>query len=392
MFQRKTPIHRYDRWASLPRNTQPRPTQTTPPGVALLIVYHEVCQQLFQDLTARQVKPAIDPLTVLRAHTVLEEKTSEIPDLSWTHTTLNRIITTLSCNGLRTLRMTLVKAAPFSICSIPIQRRKTVLLRHLQASLIFVWVMTLSPWHCALAAQGNDPEQPKESEAPKRDVIYVPTPQENVNLMLKLANIKQSDLLYDLGCGDGRIVVTAARDYGCRAKGFDIDPVRVSESLANVKEAHVEDLVAIEQKNIFDLDLSQADVVTLYLLPELNVRLIPQLEMMKPGSRIVSHDFDMKGVEPDMVLTIGNLAIDGHMVYVWTVPLKKTVPPAPKPDGRGPRPGRFSRALAYVSHSVPCFVAMAAAALAVFFKLLYKRLGVIVINVAIGKNPEGRPR
>ncbi|MHC4521667.1 MAG: SAM-dependent methyltransferase, partial [Planctomycetota bacterium] len=140
--------------------------------------------------------------------------------------------------------------------------------------------------------------------ARKPDVVFVPTPEEAVEKMLELAQVKKDDLLYDLGCGDGRIVVTAAKTYGCRAVGYDISPKRVRESRENVEQNDVGDLVSIEQRDIFTLDLSDANVVTLYLLPSLNVKLIPQLEKLKPGSRIVSHDFDMQGVTPDEVVTV----------------------------------------------------------------------------------------
>ena len=157
------------------------------------------------------------------------------------------------------------------------------------------------------------------------DVIYVPTPQEVVDKMLELAQVKKTDLVYDLGCGDGRIVVTAAKKYGCKAVGFDVAKKRIQESLENVKKNNVGDLVQIEQKDIFTLDLSKADVVTLYLLPELNVRLIPQLEKLKPGSRIVSHDFDMEGVKPDQVVEVKSSgeSWNEHTIYLWTTPLKK---------------------------------------------------------------------
>ena len=169
-------------------------------------------------------------------------------------------------------------------------------------------------------------EATEQTEAKLRtpDVIFVPTPRRVVRRMLRLAAVKQSDLVYDLGCGDGRIVVEAAKRHGCRAMGFDIDPKRVKASLANVKKNKVEHLVKIEHKDIFQLDLSEANVVTLYLLPELNVKLIPQLEKLKPGSRIVSHDFDMRGVKPDKVVKVkaGRNGSE-HKIYMWTTPLKK---------------------------------------------------------------------
>ena len=164
---------------------------------------------------------------------------------------------------------------------------------------------------------------PPKSRRP--DVIFVPTPPEVVDKMLELAQVTKDDLVYDLGCGDGRIVVTAAKKYGCQAIGYDIDPQRVKESRENVQKNSVGHLVRIEHRDIFTLDLSEANVITLYLLPELNVKLIPQLDKLKPGSRIVSHDFDMKGVKPDEVVRItSDQRGAGHTVYLWTTPLKKT--------------------------------------------------------------------
>lgn len=168
---------------------------------------------------------------------------------------------------------------------------------------------------------------PATSEAPARtpDVVYVPTPHDVVAKMLELAAPKKGDLLYDLGCGDGRIVVTAAKKFGCKAVGFDIDPQRVAEARKNVQKNRVSELAKIEQQDIFELDLSNVNVVTLYLLPTLNVKLIPQLEKLKPGSRIVSHDFDMAGVKPDRVVTLTSSEDNvEHTIYLWTVPLKKT--------------------------------------------------------------------
>lgn len=172
---------------------------------------------------------------------------------------------------------------------------------------------------------------PASEEADERvpDIEYVPTPHNVVAKMLEVAKIRKTDVLYDLGCGDGRILVAAAKKYGIKAVGFDIDPERVAESRANVAKNKVGHLVRIEQADIFTLDLSKATVVTLYLLPELNVRLIPQLEKLAPGSRIVSHDFDMEGVTPERVWTI--MAPDHvdptrdrkHYVYLWKTPLRK---------------------------------------------------------------------
>jgi precorrin-6B methylase 2 len=162
------------------------------------------------------------------------------------------------------------------------------------------------------------------AEGKKPDVIFVPTPQDVVEKMLELADVKKDDLLYDLGCGDGRIVVTAAKKVGCRAVGFDVDPERIRESRENVESNGVGHLVRIEQKDIFTLDLSKADVVTLYLLPQLNVKLIPQLQKLKPGSRIVSHDFRMKGVKPDKVVKLRSKEDNAaHKIFVWTAPIKK---------------------------------------------------------------------
>ncbi len=156
------------------------------------------------------------------------------------------------------------------------------------------------------------------------DVAFVSTPLDVVEKMLQLAEVKKDDVVYDLGCGDGRIAITAAERYGCRAIGYDIDPQRVKEALDNVRKSKVGHLVRIEQRDIFTLDLSKADVITLYLLPSLNTRLIPQLEKLKPGSRIVSHNFGMEGVEPDKVVRLTSREDhEEHRIYLWSCPLRK---------------------------------------------------------------------
>ncbi|MCH8044554.1 MAG: methyltransferase domain-containing protein [Planctomycetes bacterium] len=178
------------------------------------------------------------------------------------------------------------------------------------------------------------PAGPLSAADKKPDVVYVPTPHDVVDKMLKLAKVTKKDVVYDLGCGDGRIVVTAARKIGCRGIGFEIDPDRIKESNENVKKYDVGQLVQIKNQNIFDTDLSKASVITLYLLPRLNKRLVPQFEKMKPGSRIVSHAYDMPGIKPDKTITVKSREDNTtHKIYLWTIPLKKEEQkkPAEKP-------------------------------------------------------------
>jgi SAM-dependent methyltransferase len=163
---------------------------------------------------------------------------------------------------------------------------------------------------------------PAERPLHEPDVIYLATPQPLVEKMLELAEVKKDDIVYDLGCGDGRIAVTAAVKYGARSFGWDIDPRRLRESRANAEKNKVQDLVTIELGDIFELDLSKADVVMLYLKPELNFRLIPQLEKLKPGSRIVSHEFAMRGVKPRRVIALPSDDRD-HKLYLWVTPLER---------------------------------------------------------------------
>ena len=153
-------------------------------------------------------------------------------------------------------------------------------------------------------------------------VAYATTPPDVVNQMLKLARTAKNDVVYDLGCGDGRIVITAAKKYGCRAVGYDLDPLRVQEARANAQKSRVAHLVTIEQQDILKADFRQATVVTLYLGSEINARLIPQLRKLKPGTRIVCHDFGLGQVPPDQVVEMTSRT-DGrnHTLYLWTCPL-----------------------------------------------------------------------
>ena len=165
-------------------------------------------------------------------------------------------------------------------------------------------------------------------ETPHRDrpvvvfIEFVPTPQDVVEQMLKMARVSKDDVVYDLGCGDGRILVTAAQHYGCRAFGCDLDPLRVREARQNAAKHGVAHLVTIEQQDVLKTDLHGAGVVTLYLGPEINARLIPQLRQLRPGARIVSHDFPLGNLPPDKAVEMTSRA-DGepHTLYLWTCPL-----------------------------------------------------------------------
>ena len=151
---------------------------------------------------------------------------------------------------------------------------------------------------------------------PSLDVPYVPTPQQVVDRMLALARVNKSDVLYDLGCGDGRIVVTAAKEYGARCTGIDLDPTRIAEAKENARKAGVEKQVNFKVGDLFETDLSNASVVTLYLLPSINTKLRPRLwQQLKVGSRVVSHAFDM-GTEWPAEKTE---TVDGRTIYYWTI-------------------------------------------------------------------------
>lgn len=152
----------------------------------------------------------------------------------------------------------------------------------------------------------------------KKIVPFVPTPQEVVDKMIELAGVKKGDTVYDLGSGDGRIVITAAKK-GARAVGFEIDGDLVKESRENIRKAGVQNLAEIRQQDILTVDLSPASVVTMYLLPDVNLKLKPNLlSQLKPGSRVVSHAFDMGDWKPDKTERV-----NGRTVYFWTIPPKK---------------------------------------------------------------------
>jgi len=176
-----------------------------------------------------------------------------------------------------------------------------------------------------LEAQVQPPTLTGQTEAPATtttqpqerpgDVPYVPTPQPVVDAMLQVAKVNKNDVIYDLGSGDGRIVITAAQKYGTRGVGIDINPERIEEANANAQKAGVTDQVQFRQQDLFKTDLSEATVITLYLLPDVNLRLRPELLKLKPGTRIVSHAFDMGDWKPQQTLQV-----DGKTIYYWVVP------------------------------------------------------------------------
>ena len=167
------------------------------------------------------------------------------------------------------------------------------------------------------------------SQEHEPDVYYVPTPEEVVIEMLQMAQVTQNDIVYDLGCGDGRIVITAAKVFGARGVGVDIDPVRIKESNENARKAGVTDRVKFIEQDLFKTDISEATVVSLYLYPELNLRLRPKLfHELRPGTRIVSHEFDMDDWKPDNMGTVRNVklyyspkpAVKDTNYYYWVIP------------------------------------------------------------------------
>lgn len=174
----------------------------------------------------------------------------------------------------------------------------------------------------------------EKAPAPKRhpDVPYVPTTEQAVTAMLKLGEVKKADILYDLGCGDGRIVIAAAKQFGARGVGIDIDPQRILEAKANAKKEGVEDLVRFEIGDLFEAKFGEATVVTLFLLPNINLKLRPKLlEQLKPGTRVVSNTFDMGDWKAEKESTVDNEDFDTGLssrFFLWRIPEKAGSSPA----------------------------------------------------------------
>ena len=181
--------------------------------------------------------------------------------------------------------------------------------------------MTFSPSH-ALSQTTQSPPTPSESPARAPDVVYVPTPDVVVGKMLELAKVTKDDVIYDLGSGDGRILITAAKELGARGVGVEIRPDLVQKAKQKAEEAGVSDRVQFLQKDLFQTDVREATVVTLYLLPHLNLKLRSRLfEQLKPGTRVVSHDYHMGNWQPEQVVQVQGFRRI-HTVYYWVIPNK----------------------------------------------------------------------
>ena len=185
-------------------------------------------------------------------------------------------------------------------------------LKSLLCSLSLVTVLSI----CTAAQTARPLREP--------DVPYVPTTEAAVKAMLKLADVKKTDIVYDLGCGDGRIVIAAAKEYGARGVGIDINPVRIAEARENARKAGVTDLVRFEEKDLFEADIHEATVVTLFLLTNVNLKLRPKLlQDLKPGTRVVSNTFDMGDWKAEKEVTVGDSdegSYLSHRLFLWIVP------------------------------------------------------------------------
>ena len=169
-------------------------------------------------------------------------------------------------------------------------------------------------------------DEPATKPRKRPDVGYHPTPQDVVEKMLDLAKVTKSDHVCDLGCGDGRFVVTAAKKYGCRATGYEIDPKLVAQGRARIQDEKLEELARIVDQDIFTVDTANVTVMMLFLLEDLNEKLVPRLQTMARGSRIVTHEFHIPGIKADQELTwVSKIDNSEHLLFVYTVPLK-TVP------------------------------------------------------------------
>jgi cyclopropane fatty-acyl-phospholipid synthase-like methyltransferase len=200
----------------------------------------------------------------------------------------------------------------------------------IQLLLFEVFVMRRIAWTIGIGglvaawfavARAGDEAAFKPARTP--DCVYVGTPQDVVYRMIELAEIRKGDLVCDPGCGDGRLLIAAARRHECRGIGYELDPKLAQEARQIARERGVAQYVKFEEEDIFTVDYSEADVIVAYLLPEMITRLVPAFEKMKPGSRIVAHDYPMANIAPDQVVTMtSNEDNVEHTIYVYRTPLK----------------------------------------------------------------------
>jgi SAM-dependent methyltransferase len=191
------------------------------------------------------------------------------------------------------------------------------------ATLLLAVCTGLSP------AQAQAPSASEQADTTEKGAPYVPTPEHVVRRMLNLANVSSDDVVYDLGSGDGRMVILAAKEFGARGVGVEIDPQLVQKARRRARQAGVSHLVDFRQGDLFDTDLGDATVVTLYLWPDMNNRLRPKLRReLDPGDRVVSHSFDIDGWSPDTTVTLEGGAMGGipKTLFRWTLPNPSTAP------------------------------------------------------------------
>lgn len=246
------------------------------------------------------------------------------PALQAGRTYLYALRATWAENGKEVVRTREVSAKPGQTIEVDLRQEQAVQAAPKIAKKESPKVVGVKKDEKPLAVVVKKDEMPKVPEKPRLLVPFVPTPEEIVDEMLKLAEIKKDDVVYDLGCGDGRIVITAAKKFGARGVGVDLDPQRVKESQDNVKKANVESLVEIRQGDVLQTDVAGASVVTLYLLPEVNLRVRPNLlKQLKPGSRIVSHDFDMGDWKPLKKIDVKDNEGVEHTLFLWRIEAPK---------------------------------------------------------------------
>ena len=194
--------------------------------------------------------------------------------------------------------------------------------RRANASLVAA-TLTIGLTLISTAAAQDATPKPKR----KPDVGFYPTTQDVVEKMLELAKVSKKDHVCDLGCGDGRFLITAAQKYGCRASGYDLDPKLVAKGRAQARELKVDSLVKIEEQDIFTVDVSDVSVMMLFLLPKMNAKLVPQLQKMKPGSRVITHEFEIPDIQPDEELTwVSKQDNSEHLIFIYSIPLKPLKP------------------------------------------------------------------